>query len=844
MAKDCTSILRVVQLLLLISQATQALRWTPVANNGSKSHICAGDNFTFPWTYVTENDDKIIVLFWFSDKNGSFASYFADTFTSSSRRVTYHGNAKMTLSDVREEDDDTYGVSIRLYGKTESVTKHARLTVVEPPKARDGELQVTELSQNSSHAGSTSHLHKWLKCGEFLSLGLPPVSVTWTDPLARRLPSSSFADGFFYLDLPPYAKGGNYTCSLDPDAEATKCLSSDSPLRMEASFLLETMETEIRDQAEDLQELKTELKELREKTLGFKVVDTNLLRIQELAGRVDELEAKGDNLTQETESQKLLDDARDKTQQESLQSLQDTVNDLKEKTHQEVQAGLDNLNIKLNEMTQTLTQHQTTDTQHSSSIDDILRRLNDVEKASERQTIVNGNLQNELSKLQQVSEQQKDKISTLQQETAELKEANEELKMANMTLSLKLEDVQARNQALYEELRDKTNILTNRVQTEERTRTSSSATMQNQLEAISQTLTLNSEQLNLKVSALKQEITELTEVDEALKTANETLNQRLEDVQTSSEASYKELREKTNILTNRVQMEEQTRARSSTQLQTRLDELTASQQESIRDLREKSERLKSGHDNLTQVLQDDTETLRGLVTEQHTLKEKSKRCEEDYQVLSQTTEGFRDTLGELTQRLQAEEQTLANSSAGLQTQLDDLSEMLTQHTSTASTTQAATDSQLSQVKQNLALLTTSSHDAVSRLGDVEDQLERLQQSVSENITRAMQTMTGSGELPSSVEESVRSLQLNVSQGQRTLATLQRQFVEFRTLSFKLRESGAQATLRAVYGQGAGPIVLDDVVCTGSELDIRLCPATTFGSHNCNHGEDAGVVCQP
>nr|KAG5702861.1 hypothetical protein BaRGS_019080 [Batillaria attramentaria] len=370
------------------------------------------------------------------------------------------------------------------------------------------------------------------------------------------------------------------------------------------------METEIRDQAEDLQELKTELKELREKTLGFKVVDTNLLRIQELAGRVDELEAKGDNLTQETESQKLLDDARDKTQQESLQSLQDTVNDLKEKTHQEVQAGLDNLNNKLNEMTQTLTQQQTTDTQHSSSIDDILRRLNDVEKASERQTIVNGNLQNELSKLQEVSEQQKDKISTLQQETAELKEANEKLKMANRTLSQKLEDVQARNQALYEELRDKTNILTNRVQTEERTRTSSSATMQNQLEAISQTLTLNSEQQNLKVSALQQEITELTEADEALKTANETLNQRLEDVQTSREASYEKLREKTDILTNRVQVEEQTRARSSTQLQTRLDELTASQQESIRDLREKSERLKSGQDNLTQVLQDDTETLR------------------------------------------------------------------------------------------------------------------------------------------------------------------------------------------------------------------------------------------
>nr|KAG5691933.1 hypothetical protein BaRGS_000642 [Batillaria attramentaria] len=260
------------------------------------------------------------------------------------------------------------------------------------------------------------------------------------------------------------------------------------------------METEIRDQAEDLQELNTELTDLKEKTLGFKVADTNLLRIQELTGRVDELEAKGDNLTEATESQKLLDDARDKTQQESLQSLQDTMNDLKEKTHQEVQAGLDNLNNKLNEMTQTLTQHQTTGTQHSSSIDDILRRLNDVEKASERQTIVNGNLQNELSKLQEVSEQQKITISSLEQEIAEMKKADEALKTANEALSQTLEEVQASSHTEHEELREKTNILTSRLHNEEQTRANSSATMKNQLKAISETLTLNTEQQNLKFS--------------------------------------------------------------------------------------------------------------------------------------------------------------------------------------------------------------------------------------------------------------------------------------------------------------------------------------------------------
>ena len=47
-----------------------------------------------------------------------------------------------------------------------------------------------------------------------------------------------------------------------------------------------------------------------------------------------------------------------------------------------------------------------------------------------------------------------------------------------------------------------------------------------------------------------------------------------------------------------------------------------------------------------------------------------------------------------------------------------------------------------------------------------------------------------------------------------------------------------------YGEGSGSILLDDLVCTGSENSLLDCiDIIDIGTHDCDHSEDAGVKCE-
>ncbi len=51
----------------------------------------------------------------------------------------------------------------------------------------------------------------------------------------------------------------------------------------------------------------------------------------------------------------------------------------------------------------------------------------------------------------------------------------------------------------------------------------------------------------------------------------------------------------------------------------------------------------------------------------------------------------------------------------------------------------------------------------------------------------------------------------------------------------------EAKSEAYFGQGSGPVWMDDVNCAGTESSLMNCRTNGWGTHNCGRHEEAGVI---
>ena len=72
-------------------------------------------------------------------------------------------------------------------------------------------------------------------------------------------------------------------------------------------------------------------------------------------------------------------------------------------------------------------------------------------------------------------------------------------------------------------------------------------------------------------------------------------------------------------------------------------------------------------------------------------------------------------------------------------------------------------------------------------------------------------------------------------------TLKEANVVCRQLGF---EGASTAVTSAGFGPGIGNIWMDGVYCVGNENTLAECNDHGWGQHNCDHSEDAGVICIP
>ena len=68
------------------------------------------------------------------------------------------------------------------------------------------------------------------------------------------------------------------------------------------------------------------------------------------------------------------------------------------------------------------------------------------------------------------------------------------------------------------------------------------------------------------------------------------------------------------------------------------------------------------------------------------------------------------------------------------------------------------------------------------------------------------------------------------------------FLHLKVVCRQLGLMGGKARTGAFFGQGTGPIWMNNVACKGTETRLESCPHRGWGRETYGHSEDAGVEC--
>nr|KAG5701400.1 hypothetical protein BaRGS_032732 [Batillaria attramentaria] len=156
-----------------------------------------------------------------------------------SGRVRHLATAGIVVREVSVSDSGNYSVQMDVKGVIGMVTGYSRSVYVDVADA----FRLTQ-EPEAVYDVTTESWHVVLKCGAVDRNGQSNVDVLWRTP-SRDLASTTYENGYFYLNVPNPLEGGNYTCILPGNLGATACVPSTTGRSPQSSIFVDKMEARL-----------------------------------------------------------------------------------------------------------------------------------------------------------------------------------------------------------------------------------------------------------------------------------------------------------------------------------------------------------------------------------------------------------------------------------------------------------------------------------------------------------------------------------------------------------------------------------------------------------------------